>query len=121
MGDFKERIVSFIRDYLKISVRKFEETCGLTNGTIGSIKEQGPTALALSKIAYAYPELNMNWLLCGKGQMLVKDAPNEEGQVLVQNKFNVENVQAVFVTNWLDIRAVVEDAVKSTLISKSHE
>lgn len=115
MDDFKGRIVSFIRNYLKISVRKFEETCGLTNGTIGSIKEQGPTASVLSKIAYTYPELNMNWLIRGNGQMLVKKSSEQDP---VQHKVNVENVQAVFVTNWEDIRCVVEDAVKKTLTCK---
>ena len=65
--------------------------------------------------------ISPRWLMLGEGEMLSENSPKEESQVLVQNKVNVENVQAVFVTNWLDIRAVVEDAVKSTLISKSHE
>jgi len=115
MDDFKGRIVSFIRNYLKISVRKFEETCGLTNGTIGSIKEQGPTASVLSKIADTYPELNMNWLLRGDGQMILGERPKEPVQY---RGMNIGNVQAVFVTNWEDIRSVVEDAVKKTLTSK---
>ncbi len=115
MDDFKGRIVSFIRNYLKISVRKFEESCGLTNGTIGSIKEQGPTASVLSKIADTYPELNMNWLLRGDGQMIIGDTPKDTH---TYRGLNVKNVQAVFVTNWEDIRAVVEDAVKKTLLSE---
>lgn len=77
MSDFKGRLVSFIRNYLKISFRKFEESCGLTNGMVGSIREQGPTASALSKIADTYPDLNMNWLLSGDGHML-KSKPAQE-------------------------------------------
>lgn len=115
MDDFKGRIVSFIRDHLKISVRKFEESCGLTNGTIGSIKEQGPTASVLSKIADTYPELNMNWLLRGNGQMILG---GEQKDFVQYHGLNVKNVQAVFVTNWEDIRCVVEDAVKKTLTCK---
>jgi len=72
MDDFKNRLVSFIRNYLKISFRKFEENCALTNGTVSSIREQGPTTSVLSKISDTYPELNMNWLLSGKGGMLNK-------------------------------------------------
>lgn len=72
MDDFKNRLVSFIRNYLKISFRKFEENCALTNGTVSSIREQGPTTSVLSKISDTYPELNMNWLLAGKGSMLNK-------------------------------------------------
>ena len=70
MNDFKERLLHFIRDYLGISVRKFEESCGITNGTIGSIKGQGPTASVLSKIADRYQELSMDWLFRGSGEML---------------------------------------------------
>ena len=70
MDDFKNRLLSFIREYLHVSVRKFEESCGITNGTIGSIKGQGPTASVLSKIAYTYPELSMDWLFRGTGEML---------------------------------------------------
>lgn len=70
MEDFKSRILLFIREHLGISVRKFEEACSITNGTIGSIKGQGPTASVLSKIADTYPELSMDWLFRGTGEML---------------------------------------------------
>ena len=70
MEEFKERMLYFIRNHLQISVRKFEEACSLTNGTIGSIRGQGPTASVLSKIADTYPELSMDWLFRGKGEML---------------------------------------------------
>ena len=86
MDDFKERILQFIREHLGISVRKFEEACGLTNGTIGSIRGQGPTASALSKIADTYPELSMDWLFRGKGEML--------------NTTTTQKVQTVNIGNW---------------------
>ena len=70
MEDFKNRLLKYIEGHLKISVRSFEERCGLTNGTVGAIKIKGPSAENLSKISYTYPELNLNWLVSGRGNML---------------------------------------------------
>ena len=53
----------------KISIREFERRCGITNGTVASMKKQGPTAMMLSKISSTYPELSADWLINGdKGQ-----------------------------------------------------
>lgn len=92
MNDFKERLLHFIRDYLGISVRKFEESCGITNGTIGSIKGQGPTASVLSKIADRYKELSMDWLFRGSGEMLNTTPPTQ-----------VNPAQTVRVDNWNEL------------------
>lgn len=73
MEELKGRLTNFIEGYTKLSIRKFEEKCGLKNGTIGAIKTQGPTASNLYKISYTFPELNMNWLLTGKEGMLKDD------------------------------------------------
>ena len=59
--------------------------------------------------------ISPKWLMLGEGEMLSENSPSR--QACVQG-VNVENVQAVYVTNWLDVRAVVEDAVKKTLTSK---
>lgn len=75
MDELKGRLTSFIEGYTKLSIRKFEEKCGLKNGTIGAIKTQGPTASNLYKISYTFPELNMNWLLTGKEGMLKGGGP----------------------------------------------
>lgn len=66
--EIKMRIEQFASSK-KISIREFERTCGITNGTVSSIKKQGPTAMMLSKISSAYPELSANYLINGdKGQ-----------------------------------------------------
>ncbi len=107
MEDFKERLLLFIKAK-DMSVRRFEEACGLTNGTIGSIKAQGPTASVVSKIADAFPDLDLNWLFRGERISDTKEAP-------ISPAVSVANVQAVFVTNWKDVREVVEDAVKGVM------
>lgn len=61
----------FIQTHVGGSVREFERKCGLTNGQISSIGTQGPTASVLSRIADTFPELNLNWLFRGTGEMLL--------------------------------------------------
>lgn len=70
MEDFKKRLLEFIERHCNLTVHAFEERCGLTNGTVGSVKKKGPGADIVSKISYAYPELDLNWLFTGYGRML---------------------------------------------------
>jgi transcriptional regulator with XRE-family HTH domain len=71
MEDFKNRLLEFIERQLGISQREFERKCGLTQGTVPSIKVKGPSVEVLIKISNAYPELNMNWLIAGAGDMFI--------------------------------------------------
>ena len=70
MEDFKKRLLEFIERQYGMSQREFERMCDLAQGTISSIKNQGPTTETLWKIANKCPELNLNWLVLGVGNML---------------------------------------------------
>ena len=70
MEDFKNRLLAFIEGHCKTSIRAFEEDCGLTNGTVASVRKKGPGADIVQKIFYTPPELNLNWLFSGVGPML---------------------------------------------------
>lgn len=67
--DVKNRIREFI-NYLHISTKAFEESCGLSNGYVSSIRK-GIGHRALEQITEAYPELSKIWLLTGDGPMIV--------------------------------------------------
>ena len=69
MDDFKKRLLRFVESR-ELSQRGFEGTCGLAQGTISSIKVKGPSVDVLTKISNAFPDLDMNWLVSGKGDML---------------------------------------------------
>ena len=73
MEEFKNRLLAFIEHHCKVSIRAFEEYCGLTNGTVSSVKKKGPGADIVQKISYAYPELDLNWLFTGIGPMVKGD------------------------------------------------
>lgn len=110
MQDFKERLEYFARTAYKMGQTRFEDYCGLAHGTVSAIKQNGPSASVVTRIAVKCPELNLNWLFRGDGEMIIGTA-KASGSASV----NMENVQAVFITNWKDVREIVEDAVKTTM------
>lgn len=69
MNDFVERLLEFI-NYCGFSQNEFELKCGVSHTNLRE-KKQGPTAMYLMKIVTAFPELNLNWLFRGEGEMLL--------------------------------------------------
>lgn len=108
MEVFKERLLSFIQTK-EMSVRKFEETCGLTNGTIGSIKAQGPTAIIVSKISDAFPDLNLNWLFRGTGPMIICDTH------IASHTHDIHHNQQVVIANWGDLRDILSEVIREQM------
>ena len=72
----KERLLIYLQ-HLGIGQNKFEKSCGLSVGAISSIKE-APNGTSLIKIAKAYPELSLDWLLLGEGEMLRSNNSTEK-------------------------------------------
>ena len=70
MREFKTRLMEFARKRYDMGQTRFEEKCGIHPGTISAIKSNGPTAAIVTKIAFSCPELNLNWLFTGKGEMI---------------------------------------------------
>ena len=69
----KQRLIEYLR-YRGIGRNKFEDMAGISSGYITNIKES-PTAKMLVKILSAAPDLNEEWLLHGKGEMVKTDKP----------------------------------------------
>jgi len=73
--DVKQRMITFAKSKER-SVRAFEKNVGFTIGYINAIRVSiHPDKLL--KITEKYPDLNTEWLLTGKGEMLQKNS-NEE-------------------------------------------
>lgn len=70
MDGFKARLVKFFSENLGMTQNSFEDSCGITHGTISSIKVKGPSVDVLAKISSKYPQLDLNWLVSGDGDML---------------------------------------------------
>lgn len=71
----KERIQAFI-EYKGISVKRFEELCGLSNGYVSSMRKGFGTD-KLNNVLSIFPDLNREWLLYGEGDMLNNDMPSQ--------------------------------------------
>lgn len=68
METLKDRVSTFCT-LKKITVSKFEKDSGLSNGYFQQVKFR-PGADKIEGIRKAFPDLNMEWLLSGHGQML---------------------------------------------------
>lgn len=64
----KDRIYTFIQSK-GLTVKRFEELCGLSNGYISSMRK-GFGRGKLNNVLTIFPELNRDWLIYGEGEML---------------------------------------------------
>lgn len=70
MDSIRERLYK-IADINGLSMRKFEELCGLKRGNISNMTELGAIGSdKLSKIIDTFSDVNAQWLLSGEGEML---------------------------------------------------
>ena len=87
-----DRILQII-DFKGINKSIFYKETGLSNGFLDKVKDIGASKLEL--ILKSYPEISMEWLLTGKGEMLkdiekVQNIVNEPG-----DKYQLEVVSSV--------------------------
>ena len=72
-SNIKERIL-YVSEYYKVSKESFFESIGMTYGNFkGSAKERPLNSDAIVKILSIYTEVDSDWLLTGKGEMLKKE------------------------------------------------
>lgn len=64
----KSRTLEFIK-HKRISVKEFENRCGLSNGYVSSMRK-GFGREKLENVLNEFPELNRDWLLYGEGVMI---------------------------------------------------
>lgn len=69
--DLKSRLIQFI-EYKGLTIQSFEIQANLSNGAVSKMGN-GTRRSTLDKISVPFPELNINWLLTGDGDMLNND------------------------------------------------
>lgn len=67
MSTIKDRIIEFIKAE-RLTVRGFETASCISNGAVSKMGDNTRRRI-LDKISAAYPQLNMDWLLTGDGEM----------------------------------------------------
>jgi len=79
----KKRLIEYLA-HLGIGQNKFEKNAGLSIGFINKLTGN-MTIKTLDKISSEYPDLNINWLKTGEGDMIKS--------VVNQNNVNGDNIQ----------------------------
>ena len=69
----QERLMMFL-EHEGTTKKRFEAQVGLPNGSISKWRNGYVPPRALTKISAYYPDLNVDWLLTGKGSMLNSDS-----------------------------------------------
>lgn len=64
----KNRLLQFLK-YLGIGQNQFEKNVGIASGSVAQSKGNFGINI-IKKIALAYPQLNIEWLIFGNGEML---------------------------------------------------
>ena len=90
----KQRVEEFTK-FKKISIRKFESACGLSNGYFSGLKN----AIGRDKmeaITRQYPELNPVWLMMGEGSMLrVQYKIERQNDILNETHFEQRSIDSL--------------------------
>lgn len=76
----KDRILTFI-EHKGVSVQKFEQRVGLSNASVSKMGDNTRRS-TIDRISNFYPDLNINWLITGEGEMLNINHENETPQVI---------------------------------------
>lgn len=72
--DIYERL-RYFRYYLSLSQSELANKLGITTGAVSGIERavNGPSFPIMSAISERFPELNMNWFISGRGEMLLNE------------------------------------------------
>lgn len=78
MDAVKSRLVEFL-EYKGLDKSVFERMCGLANGFVDKTNSRMRKS-SLNSISATFPELNTDWLMSGKGEMIieVESEPKQE-------------------------------------------
>ena len=114
--EIKDRIMQFI-ELKGITRNKFETSCGLPVRYVSNIGKSIQSD-AIKKIILTYPEINLQWLITGEGEILNQ---NDGIKVWVEkfrtNPNNSEDVVGLmsilsrFLKNQEDYHAIMKDMV----------
>jgi transcriptional regulator with XRE-family HTH domain len=86
MQTTKDRLKSFLR-HKNISQGKFAESIGVSKGYVNNMTEN-PTQETINKIMEKFSELNIDWLLNGKGIMIRENNQNIKSDTINGGNFN---------------------------------
>ncbi len=113
------RLIERLHYYLEhkqITAYLFEKTCGLSNGYLGKqLRGKGSVGSEiLEKIGEQYPDLNLTWLITGKGKMIQsagKGRPDEKWSMAEEDAVVYHVRKKVIETLYAQI-AILEESIQ---------
>lgn len=120
----KDRVREFVK-FKNISMSKFEEICGLSNGYVNAMRH-GFGVEKLNNVLKQFPELSREWLLYGEGEMLKSGNFSQNQEKVTQNNENGDNIQGQNVTVQSNTQSNVDEFLaiikqQANQITKSQE
>lgn len=99
MSEIKDRLTKFLA-YKGYGQFKFEQTAGLGRGFVNKVGFN-INAKSLEKIEKAYPELNIDWLRTGHGEMLNIDNGESEGTLYTPKEEHSQTTESEDTASWV--------------------
>lgn len=93
METLKDRLITFIA-YKGYNNFQFEKICNFGNGTINNSRGNF-SQKKLDIIIKTFPELSLNWLITGEGEMLRTPAINQKGGVNIAGTNDVKTINNI--------------------------
>lgn len=102
MDTIAQRLAGF-RENTGLHKKAFAEKIGLDSGLYGRYESgtNKPSFETLEKIAASFPKLSLNWLLTGKGEMLLNKAPESPAAGLVSGPATVAEAENILLRQQL--------------------
>lgn len=112
-----KRLADFLNNE-NIGFSDFETVCGLPEGWVNSVKDWVSFS-TISVIKVQYPQINLNWLFTGEGEMYQTHSIYPVGDKSSYPTNDVHhNQQVVMIANLNDVRSVFEDVIKEQMAKK---
>lgn len=84
-GDFFDRLDKYM-EYSGLNDNKVTVKSGIPVGSLGKQRKgaRGLSVSSIAKILYAYEDLNADWLITGRGEMILSTERKEEDEGLLE-------------------------------------
>lgn len=108
---FSDRIKDYIA-FRRVSIRAFEIHCGLKNGTLSRAIKKNTTLNGenIAIIGKSCPDLNLDWLLTGRGEMLISEN-TLKGETINRNAAEEIERLRKELQEWKDVVQILKRAV----------
>nr|DAE47099.1 MAG TPA: HTH-type transcriptional regulator [Caudoviricetes sp.] len=100
--NIKDRLLEFLK-LKNLSQSKFEKSINASNGYVNSMRK-GIGSEKLEQIRTIYPELNIEWLITGSGEMLKQSSGRDSINISNTGTANVSNTGKMGNVNTSDER-----------------